>query len=186
MKSAVIVIDLQVGLFDKPGKPYEYENTIERINRLTARARKNRVPVVFVQHEQAEGTLKYNSPGWVLVRELTSDPLDYRVRKTTPNSFLRTNLQELLEREGVNNLIVCGYATEYCVDSTVRAAAALGYSVQIVADGHTTHDKNHAPAELIRKHHNETLSSIKSFGVVIQAIRADEIIKHMEQAGPAD
>ena len=105
-------------------------------------ARMNRLPVIFVQHEQAEGILKYNSPGWSLVPELEIQPSDYTVRKTTPNSFLRTNLQELLEQEEVSNIIVCGYATEYCVDSTVRGAAALGYSVQIVADGHTTHDKN--------------------------------------------
>lgn len=183
MKSAVVVIDLQAGLFDAPGKPYEYEKTIGRINRLTASARMNNVPVIFIQHEQAEGILQYESPGWALVRELASDPSDYRVRKRTPNSFLRTNLQELLEREGINDLIVCGYATEYCVDSTVRAAAALGYPVRIVADGHTTHDKDHAPAELIRRHHNATLSGITSFGVVIQAIDANEIIEQLDQAG---
>jgi hypothetical protein len=50
--------------------------------------------------------------------------------------------------------------------------------IQLVSDGHTTHDKQHATAEQIRKHHNETLSNIKSFGVTIKAIESKKIIKH--------
>lgn len=176
MNSAVLVIDLQAGLFAEDGKPFDFENTIQRINSLTDHARKNHLPVIFVQHEQAEGPLKKGEPGWELIPELDREPHDLVVRKTTPNAFLRTNLEKLLGEKKVTNLIVCGYATEFCVDSTVRGAAALGYSVQIASDGHTTHDKEHAPAEYIRKHHNETLSSITSFGVEISAAETREII----------
>jgi hypothetical protein len=42
--------------------------------------------------------------------------------------------------------------------------------VTIAADAHTTHDKPHADATLIRKHHNATLSNIGSFGPRISAI----------------
>ena len=176
MKSAILIIDLQVGLFDEPGKPFDYEKVISKINALTTTARKHRIPVVFIQHETKEGVLKHNSPGWNLVSDLDVSAEDYFVRKTTPDSFLRTNLNEVLEKENVKNIIVCGYATEFCVDSTIRAAAALGYQIQIVSDGHTTHDKEHASAEFIIKHHNETLPNITSFGVEIIASENDEII----------
>lgn len=109
---------------------------------------------------------------------LDVEPQDYVVRKTTPNSFLRTNLEEILKKVYVESLIICGYATEFCVDSTVRAAAANGYGIQLVSDGHTTHDKHHAKAEQIRKHHNETLSNITSFGVEIKSIEANELIEN--------
>ena len=177
MKSALLIIDLQIGLFDDPGKPFDYDNVISKINMITGLVRNKQIPVIFIQHETKEATLKYKSPGWELVSDLDIDTKDYIVRKTTPNSFLRTNLAEVLEKENVNKIIVCGYATEFCVDSTIRAAAALGYEVQIVSDGHTTHDKNHSSAELIRKHHNETLPNIKSFGVEIKAMEAKEIMK---------
>lgn len=176
MQTAVLVIDLQAGLFEDEGKPFDFTDTIERTNILTRYARKNKLPVIFIQHEQAEGILKHGNPGWELVAELETDSNDLRVRKTTPNSFLKTNLQELLQQLNVNNLIICGYATEFCIDSTVRGAAALGYSIQLVSDAHTTHNKIHASAELIRKHHNETLSNIKSFGVPIVAVTTEEII----------
>lgn len=85
-------------------------------------------------------------------------------------------MNTILEKENVKNLIICGYAIEFCIDSTVRAAAALGYSIDLISDGHTTHDQSHAKAELIIKHHNETLSNIKSFGVSIAAVESNEII----------
>jgi nicotinamidase-related amidase len=125
MKSAILIIDLQEGLFDGAGKPYDYANTINRINILTGLARERQLPVIFIQHEQADGPLQYNSNNWSLVSELNVEPSDYVVRKTTPNSFLRTNLDEILKKKNVNNLIICGYATEFCVDTTVRAAAAM-------------------------------------------------------------
>ncbi len=179
MKAAILIIDLQVGLFDKPGKPPGYENVISNINTLTRFARKIGIPVVFIQHETKEEILRYKTSGWELVSELDVSDKDYVVRKTTPNSFLRTNLSEVLEKEDVKKIIVCGYATEFCVDSTIRAAAALGYQILIVSDGHTTHNKKHAAADLIREHHNATLPNIKSFGVEIKASEVKEIIKEL-------
>ena len=175
MNSAVLVIDVQRGLFDAVPRPYEADETIERINRLTGRAREAGIPVIFIQHEQAAGLLAFGSDGWQLATGLMMKEQDGRVRKTTPDSFLRTGLLEMLTEKGVNNLIICGYASEFCVDTTTRRAAALGFPVQLVADGHTTHDKEHASAKVIRDHHNATLSNIRSFGPRIGAVLAADI-----------
>ena len=70
---------------------------------------------------------------------------------------------------------LCGYATEFCVDTTTRSAAAHGYHVVLASDAHTTHDKPHADAQQIRAHHNATLPAIRSFGVGIRALPAAEI-----------
>jgi len=176
MNSAVLVIDVQCGLFDAVPRPDEADETIDRINRLTARAREARVPVIFIQHEQAAGVLAFGSDGWQLAAGLVVKEHDGRVRKTTPDSFLRTGLAEMLAEKGVeSDLVICGYASEFCVDTTTRRAAALGFSVQLVADGHTTHDKEHASAKEIRAHHNATLSNIRSFGSRIAAVMAADI-----------
>ncbi len=45
MKSAILIIDLQVGLFDEPGKPFDYENVVSKINALAGAARQNKIPV---------------------------------------------------------------------------------------------------------------------------------------------
>ena len=170
MRSAIIIIDVQRGLFDNNPRPFEADEIVRRINRITDRARNSNIPVIFVQHEQSTGLLEYESEGWELQRGLVVEDNDYKVRKTTPDSFLRTNLEVLLKSFGVENLILCGYASEFCVDTTVRRAAALGYSVHLVSDTHTTHDKKHASAMMIREHHNATLANITSFGSKITTV----------------
>lgn len=170
MKSAVLVIDVQTVLFDPEPQPFEAENVLNRINQVTDWARKQAIPVIFIQHEQANSIIEFDSTGWKLQADLTTDTNDHFVRKTTPDSFLKTNLDSLLKDLDIEHLFICGYASEFCVDTTVRRAAGLGYPVTLVSDAHTTHDKTHATGEQIRTHHNETLPNITSFGVKIDTI----------------
>lgn len=175
MKQALLVIDVQRGLFDTSPRPFEADLVVERINTLTARARKAGVPVFLIQHENAS-ELRHGSTNWQLEQNLIVSTGDIGVRKTTPDSLLGTTLQELLTQRGVEQLVICGYACEFCVDTTVRRAAALGYPVILAADAHTTHDKTHATGAQIRVHHNATLVDIASFGPVIEARPAAEIL----------
>lgn len=169
MKSAILVIDVQRFLFDPEPQPFEATKVVQRINSLTAWGRNSDHIVVFVQHEQDNTPMEYKSEGWQLQSALAVTFEDKFIRKTTPDSFLNTDLEVLLRQQEVEHLIVCGYATEFCVDTTVRRAAGLGYSVELVSDAHTTHDKDHATGEVIRNHHNCTLPNIASFGVKITA-----------------
>lgn len=173
MKSALLVIDVQHGLFDETPRPFEAEAVIERINILTARARAAGVPVVFIQHEA--GDIEYNSANWQLQPGLQVKEGDVKLRKTTPDSFLRTELEALLASWRTEHVVICGYASEFCVDTTTRRAAALGYPVTLVADAHTTHDKPHATGLQIRTHENATLPDIESFGPEIKAIVTAEL-----------
>lgn len=175
MKTAVLVIDVQRGLCDDPPRPHEAGEVIERINALTVRARAAGAPVAFIQHENAVD-LEFDSERWQLADALQVDAADTRIRKTTPDSFLRTPLEAWLMGQGVRRVVVCGYSSEFCVDTTVRRAAALGYEVVLAADAHTSHDKPHATGAQIRAHHNATLSDITSFGVPIRAVHAADIV----------
>lgn len=172
MPSAVLVIDVQCALFDPAPRPWEADTVVQRINDLTARSREAGAPVLFIQHETASGALAQGSPGWALEGQLHVQAGDLLVRKTTPDAFLRTDLGEQLSARGIDRLLVCGYASEFCVDTTTRRAAALGFDVVLVADAHTTHDKPHATAAQIRVHHNATLPGITSFGPRIRALES--------------
>jgi nicotinamidase-related amidase len=175
MNSALLIIDVQRGLFDDEPRPFEADAVVDRINAVATRARTAGAPVVFIQHERPQGLLAYDSISWQRERRLQFVAGDVAIRKTTPDSFLRTELHDRLERWQTAHLVICGYATEFCVDTTTRRAAALGYPVTLVSDAHTTHDKEHASAEQIRRHHNATLANITSFGPPIVALPASEI-----------
>jgi len=133
------------------------------------------VAVAFIQHERATGMLTFGSESWQLAQDLTALPEDELIRKRTPDSFLNTTLGDWLTAQDVGRLVICGYATEFCVDTTTRSAAGLGYEVVLAADAHTTHDKAHATAAQIRTHHNATLPCLTSFGPSISAVNSAEV-----------
>lgn len=173
--TALIIIDMQQGLFAQQ-LPDDYFAVLQRLQMLYQAARDAHRPVIFVCHEAPDSVLAYQSPGWKLVEGLQLAQDDLLVRKTTPDSFLRTDLHQLLQQHQINRLIIAGYASEFCVDTSVRSAAAHGYAVDLVADSHTAHDKPHLAAAGIRAHHNATLASVRSFGVPIRSIPAAEVV----------
>ena len=181
--TALIVIDVQTALFQPAPRPFDADAVLARISRLTAAARAAGVPVVWVQHERENHALAFGSPGWALVEALHTEAGDLRFRKTTPDAFLRTGLGDWLVARAVHHLVICGYATEYCIDTSARRAAGLGYAVTLAADAHTTHDKPHASGAMIRTHHNATLPDLSSFGVPIRALPSAAISFEADPVG---
>lgn len=175
-RTALVVMDVQRALFEPEPRPHEADAVLARIRSLARQARAAGVPVVWLQHERAHHALAHGGDGWALPAAVQAAPGDHFVRKTTPDAFSRTGLADWLAARGIAHLVVCGYASEYCIDTSIRRAAGLGLAVTLVADGHTTHDKAHASGALIRAHHNATLPGLTSFGPVIRAVQAADIV----------
>ncbi|HMN78915.1 MAG TPA: cysteine hydrolase family protein [Burkholderiaceae bacterium] len=173
--AAVLVIDMQQGLCVGPGAAHDCAGTIARINAVTRQARAAGIPVFFIQHESGPGYLEHGSSAWQLAAGLDVEESDLRVRKTTPDAFLRTSLQSMLGERGVRRLIVCGMHTEFCVDTTVRRALALGYPVVLVADAHTSAGNEAISPQQVIAHHNATLTNISSFGPRVEAVPAEAL-----------
>jgi nicotinamidase-related amidase len=175
MTTALLVIDVQQQLCEGAEAPWEIDRVIATINTLTHRARAAGAPVVFIQHEGRDGYLEHGTSGWALERRLVVDPADLRLRKTATDSFHRTDLETSLRDRGITALVICGIHTEYCVDTTTRRALALGFPVQLVADGHSSAGHAALRAELVVAHHNHALSNITSFGPRARAVPASAV-----------
>lgn len=174
-RRALLVIDVQQGLCDDACRLLGLDGVIARINALSTRAREAGAPVIFVQHEGRDGYLEHGTPGWRLHRDLHVGAQDLKMRKTATDAFHRTELQAVLERHGVDELVVCGMHTEFCVDTTIRRALALGYPVVLAADAHTSEGSAAlAPAQVIA-HHNDVLSNITSFGPQVRPVPAADV-----------
>ena len=175
MNAALLIIDVQRFLCSGKYEVFESRRVIDRINHVLRLARGAGAPVVIIQHEEQDGPMKYGSDGWKLDSDLDALASDIHVRKTAPDSFLNTELHAILQARRVEKLVICGLQSEYCVDSTVRRALALGYPVTLVADGHATMDNAVLKAHQISAHHNETLRTMESFGPRVEAIPASEV-----------
>lgn len=159
--NALVIIDVQMGMFTFPGyPPHDGEATVARIAALLKRARENGVPVFFVQHSGGKGDpLEQGTPGFPFRSELTPCDGESVTAKRHPSAFHETDFDQTLKRADIDHLIVCGMQTEFCVDSTARAAFERGYKVTLVSDGHTTFDTKGLSGKGIIAHHNATLGS---------------------------
>lgn len=164
MGTALLIIDVQQALCTGEYAAFEADRVIAAINQLSAQMHATNQPVVFIQHEEPSGLLQFGSAGWQLAATLTTGPNDFRVRKTTPDSFLNTELSALLDAHGIDRLVICGLQSDFCVDTTTRRALALGYNVVLITDAHSTVDNGVLSAAQIIAHHNATLTNISSFG----------------------
>jgi nicotinamidase-related amidase len=152
MKTALIIIDMQQGLFATPR--HDANGIVKRINDLAERVRQGGGIIVFIQHDGQGEWLQPGSAGWQLLADLRPVAGDHFIRKASCDCFLETELQALLEREGIRRLVITGCATDYCVDTTVRSALARRYSTIVPSDGHTCSDRPHLPAVKVIEHHN--------------------------------
>jgi nicotinamidase-related amidase len=152
---ALIIIDMQVGSFTPATARYDTHGLVARLNALAARVRESSGLVIFVRHDGPEGDPHHPSqPGWHILPELEISPGDIIMAKTACDSFLGTELEEILTAHDIDQLIITGCATDYCVDTTVRSALARGYRTTAPGDGHTTADRPHLNAVQIIAHHN--------------------------------
>ncbi|WNL44912.1 cysteine hydrolase family protein [Dyella sp. BiH032] len=175
MTSALLVIDMQQALCAGEWAAHDIGRVLQRVNGLIDRARAAWVPVVLIQHEEAEGDLVFGTPGWQLAEGLHQQPDDPRVRKTTPDSFYETELSQLLQQHGTDHLVICGLQSDFCIDTTVRRALALGYHVTLAGDAHSTVDNDVLAAAQITAHHNWVLERLQTFGTRMAVVDANDV-----------
>ncbi|EGE44051.1 cysteine hydrolase family protein [Streptomyces griseus] len=171
---ALLVIDMQNALV---AMAYRASATVAAIAGLQERARAAGAPVVFAQ--QRDDELEPGTEGWRIVPELAPAPGETVVPKAAPDSFLDTELDAALSARGVTELVVTGFATEICVESTARQALSRGYDVVLVADGHTTSVRPgpgpYAAPEASVAHHNEIYRNLRYPGRRVRVLPAAEV-----------
>jgi nicotinamidase-related amidase len=157
---AMLVVDIQVGLLN--GEPkHDLDGVIERINRLATRVRARSGKVIFVQHCGGKGDdFEPGTPGWALLPGLARDASDLVVRKSLNDPFAGTDLEERLQQIAPDRVLITGWATDFCVDATVRSAVAHDHHVVAVADGHTLSRRPHLDAASVIRHHNWVWSNL--------------------------
>ncbi len=157
-QTALVIVDSQEGIFGRgEHATWRRTQTLENIKLLLDKARETKMPVIFIQHDDAG--LPHGSDGWQICREIAPREGEKVVAKHTIDSFYQTRLDSVLHQLGIKTLILCGMQTEYCVDTACRRAFTMGYRAYLALDGHTSRDNELLTAAQITAHHNRTLQS---------------------------
>ena len=151
-KTALLVVDVQNGAVRGA---YERDAVVANVGSLVEKARRERVPVVWVQHSDEE--LIKGSDDWRIVPELNRADAEPLIEKKYGDSFEDTTLEIVLSDLGIGRLIVVGAETDACIRSTIHGAFARGYDATLVSDAHTTGDKSAwgaPPPDMVIAHTN--------------------------------
>ncbi|GGO62470.1 isochorismatase family protein [Nonomuraea cavernae] len=150
--TALLVVDVQNAVVEGA---YERDAVVANIGSLVETARREGVPVVWVQHFDEE--LVRGSVEWRIVPELAPGDAEPLVEKSYGDSFEDTTLETVLSGLGVGRLVVAGAETDACIRSTLHGAFTRGYDAILVGDAHTAQDKTAwgaPPVEQVIAHTN--------------------------------
>ncbi len=136
-RRALLVIDVQQEYFT--GKlPVTYPaESLSRVLEAMDAAHAVGVPVVTIQHTAPQpdsAVFRRGSDGWELHPEVARRAHDLLMSKSMPGSFTGTELESWLQERGIGTVVIAGYMTQMCCDTTSRQAAHLGFNVEFLSD----------------------------------------------------
>ena len=166
MPTALIIIDMQRSLLED--ETWQPDRVVDRVRNLERAARAAGAPVVWVTDSRVE-------PHGDIDARLVPQDVDAQVTKGNCDAFLDTTLQTALEAVSADHLVVCGLHTDFCVDTTCRRAASLGYQVTLVEDAHSTFDRDYLTAEQVIRHHNAILADFPAGTGRVTVARSDDV-----------
>jgi nicotinamidase-related amidase len=142
-KTALLIIDVQMGLDDPSLGRRNNPDAEANIARLLAAWREGERPLIHIRHNSTEpnSPLRPELPGNAFKEEVRPLPGEKQFSKTVNSAFIGTGLTEYLHGQGIDSLVVVGLTTDHCVSTSVRMAANLGFGVTLVADATATHER---------------------------------------------
>ncbi len=137
MKRALLVIDVQNEYFSGLLPITHPQGHLSNILRVMDAAAVRDIPVVVIQHTvpQPDAPIfKRGTPEWELHPEVQARPYELLLEKNLPGSFTGTTLEPWLRQRGIDTVVITGYMTQMCCDTTARQAAHLGFTVEFLSD----------------------------------------------------
>lgn len=168
-KRVLMVVDMQKGVFATPR--LQQQGCVSQINRLIRAADQ----VIFIQHQEAGG-LEADSDGYALLEGLEQPADALYVSKTACDAFYHTALEQVLTDQDIAAFVICGCATDYCVDTTLKVGASKGYRITVAEDAHTTANRPAAEAGVLIAHYNDVWRNLTVPGNPVSVKSVDTIV----------
>jgi nicotinamidase-related amidase len=157
--SALIMVDLQNTYREGVMRLAGVEEALAQARRVLDRARELGRPVIHIRHDAGVGSpYDVTAPIGQIADPVAPLAGEMVITKQYPNSFLHTLLDEELRRLGIDNVVLAGFMTHACINSTARGAFNLGYHATIVANATATRDLPAAGGGVVTAEHVQAAS----------------------------
>ncbi|MBV9749322.1 MAG: cysteine hydrolase [Acetobacteraceae bacterium] len=182
-RSALVMIDCQNTYREGVMRLAGVEEALAEAQRMLERARAVGIPVVHIRHAAGTGTpYDVRAPIGQIADAVAPRGDEPVITKAYPNSFHQTELQDVLARHGFApgasaSLVLAGFMTHMCVNSTARGAFSLGYAPTLVAAATATRDLPGVAAPALQAASLAALADL--FAVVVE--RAEDIPDHARE-----
>jgi nicotinamidase-related amidase len=131
-KVALLIIDMQKQFKKECSDIKQFDKSIEYINEVSHFFRKNSLPIVVIQDNEA---LNSENNGFDCVDNLVLSDTDLKIYKNYNNAFWKTDLNSILKENEVDCVIVSGFAAEHCALFTYNGAKERGYQAFLLQNG---------------------------------------------------
>ena len=167
--TALLLVDVQKGVnevkyYGGPSGKRNNHSAEENMRCLLAEWRRLGKRVAFTRHNSREinSPLKLDLETGDQIEGLEINGSDIVVEKDVNSGFIGTSLELELRRSGINRLVVMGFYTNYCIETTVRMAGNLGFDTYLVHDACAAvntlgHDGEYYEPDLV---HNMSIASL--------------------------
>jgi nicotinamidase-related amidase len=144
-RKAILVIDMLHDYVDD-GAPMETplaRAIVPDLRRLLEQERSHGTPIIYINDRHAEDDPDFDvwpkhavrgTPGAEIIAALRPTPQDFHVDRVSYSAFFETDLEPLLERLGVTDLVLTGQAADACVMMTGVDALMRGYRIEVPED----------------------------------------------------
>lgn len=150
---ALLVIDMQNALIKE--NPFLIDEVINNIDKLIQKCRDNNVEVIYIQHnDEVGGELEPNTNGWEISNKIQPINSEKVFSKNYNSAFKDTGLREYLNEREINEIIIVGMQTDYCIDATCKVAFEYGFKVIIPEKTNTTFDNENMKAKELYEYYN--------------------------------
>jgi len=179
-QQALIVVDIQNDYF--PGGKWTLSGmdaAADNAARLITAARASDDLVVHIRHEFPTANAPFFAPGSTGVElhsKVQNREDEHVIVKNHINAFRETKLKEILDLNGIRDVVICGAMSHMCIDAITRAANDFGYNCILIHDACASRDVEFNGVKVPAEHVHAAFMSALGFAYA-KAMSTDEFLK---------
>ncbi|GBG14755.1 isochorismatase [Novimethylophilus kurashikiensis] len=149
-ESTLILIDCQNTYRQGIMRLEGVEEALVEAQKLLEMARQLNRPVIHIRHDGGAGTpYDVSAEIGAISDEVAPEGDEVVITKHYPNSFFNTELDQVLKSYGAQNIVLAGFMTHMCVNSTAHGGFNLGYRPTVVASATATRSLEGAKGNIV-------------------------------------